>query len=156
MKIAIGSDAAGFELKEFISAKLQEAGHTVTDLGTRDKADEVKYMYAADRVAKAVQSGEAERGMVFCGTGMGVSICANKHKGVYCAVVESQWAAYNARFINNANVLAMGERIIAPDMAWDIAQTFLNTEFHQGANETRSAILGSLFDCLQKAEEDWF
>ena len=116
----------------------------------------MKYMYAADRVAKAVQSGEAERGMVFCGTGMGVSICANKHKGVYCAVVESQWAAYNARFINNANVLAMGERIIAPVMAWDIAQTFLNTEFHQGANETRSAILGSLFDCLQKAEEDWF
>lgn len=156
MKIAIGSDVAGFELKEFIFAKLKEAGHSVTDLGTLDKNEEVKYMYAADRVAKAIQNGEAERGMVFCGTGMGVSICANKHKGVYCAVVESQWAAYNARFINNANVLAMGERIIAPVMAWDIAQTFLNTEFHQDANEARSAVLGGLFERLQEAEEAWF
>ena len=85
-----------------------------------------------------------------------MSICANKHKGVYCAVVESQWAAYNARFINNANVLAMGERIIAPVMAWDIAQTFLNTEFHQDANEARSAVLGGLFERLQEAEEAWF
>lgn len=145
MKIAIGSDAAGFELKEFISAKLQEAGHTVTDLGTRDKADEVKYMYAQTALPR--QCSPARQNAAWCSAGpaMGVSICANKHKGVYCAVVESQWAAYNARFINNANVLAMGERIIAPVMAWDIAQTFLNTEFHQGANETRSAILGSLF-----------
>ena len=132
MKIAIGSDVAGFELKEFIFAKLKEAGHSVTDLGTLDKNEEVKYMYAADRVAKAIQN------------------------GVYCAVVESQWAAYNARFINNANVLAMGERIIAPVMAWDIAQTFLNTEFHQDANEARSAVLGGLFERLQEAEEAWF
>ena len=103
MKIAIGSDNAGFGLKEFLKGKLIEAGYEVEDLGTLRRDAEIRYMDAADRVAKAVQSGAAARGILCCGTGMGMSICANKHKGIYCAVVESQWAAYNCRFINNAN-----------------------------------------------------
>lgn len=156
MKIAIGSDAAGFHLKENIREKLIQAGHTVTDVGTVRLDEEVPYMYAADHVARAVQAGEAERGIVFCGTGMGVSISANKHKGVYCALVESQWAAYNSRFINNANMLAMGERIIAPTMAWDIVQTFLNTAFHENAAPERAAVLNGLFEKLQAAENEWF
>ena len=156
MKIAIGSDNAGFNLKEFLKGKLIEAGHEVTDLGTLDKNAEVRYMDAADNVAKAVQAGTAERGFLCCGTGMGMSICANKHKGVYCAVVESQWAAYNCRFINNANMIAMGERIIAPAMAWDIAQTFLNTAFHEGADEKRAAVLENLVAQVAARENDWF
>ena len=156
MKVVIGSDAAGFHLKEFIRQKLEEAGPEVSDVGTQDPNAEVRYMYAADRVAKALQAKEAERGFVFCGTGMGVSICANKHKGVYCALVESQWAAYNARFINNANILALGERIVAPVMAWDIVQTFLNTQFHEGAAPARAAGLTALFDALCDVEQDWF
>ena len=82
MKIAVGSDNAGFHLKEEIREHLMSQGHEVKDWGTISMDEEVKFMYAADRVAKAVQSGEAERGLVFCGTGAGVSIVANKHKGI--------------------------------------------------------------------------
>ncbi len=107
-----------------------------------------------------------------------MSICANKHKGIYCAVVESQWAAYNCRFINNANMLALGERIVAPSMAWDMVQTFLNTAFHEGAvapsmawdmvqtflntafhegaDETRAAVLEALVARVAERENEWF
>ncbi len=153
MKIAIGSDNAGFHLKEEIKAHLTSQGHEVKDWGTLSTDKEVKFMYASDRVAKAVQSGDAERGLVFCGTGAGVSIVANKHKGIYCVPVESQWAARSARFINNANMLAMGERIVAPVMAKDIVDTFLNTDFHEGADEKRAAVLKGLVDEVEKLEE---
>ena len=156
MKIAIGSDNAGFGLKEFLQGKLIEAGYEVEDLGTLRRDAEIRYMDAADRVAKAVQSGAAARGILCCGTGMGMSICANKHKGIYCAVVESQWAAYNCRFINNANMLALGERIVAPSMAWDMVQTFLNTAFHEGADETRAAVLEALVARVAERENEWF
>lgn len=156
MKIAIGSDNAGFGLKEFLKGKLIEAGYEVEDLGTLRRDAEIRYMDAADRVAKAVQSGAAARGILCCGTGMGMSICANKHKGIYCAVVESQWAAYNCRFINNANMLALGERIVAPSMAWDMVQTFLNTAFHKGADETRAAVLEALVARVAERENEWF
>ena len=126
------------------------------DLGTLRRDAEIRYMDAADRVAKAVQSGAAARGILCCGTGMGMSICANKHKGIYCAVVESQWAAYNCRFINNANMLALGERIVAPSMAWDMVQTFLNTAFHEGADETRAAVLEALVARVAERENEWF
>ena len=156
MKIAIGSDNAGFGLKEFLKGKLMEAGYEVEDLGTLRRDAEIRYMDAADRVAKAVQSGAAARGILCCGTGMGMSICANQHKGIYCAVVESQWAAYNCRFINNANMLALGERIVAPSMAWDMVQTFLNTAFHEGADETRAAVLEALVARVAERENEWF
>ena len=156
MKIAIGSDNAGFGLKEFLKGKLIEAGYEVEDLGTLRRDAEIRYMDAADRVAKAVQSGAAARGILCCGTGMGMSICANKHKGIYCAVVESQWAAYNCRFINNANMLALGERIVAPSMAWDLVQTFLNTAFHEGADETRASVLEALVARVAERENEWF
>ena len=156
MKIAIGSDNAGFGLKEFLKGKLMEAGYEVEDLGTLRRDAEIRYMDAADRVAKAVRSGAAARGILCCGTGMGMSICANKHKGIYCAVVESQWAAYNCRFINNANMLALGERIVAPSMAWDMVQTFLNTAFHEGADETRAAVLEALVARVAERENEWF
>ena len=156
MKIAIGSDNAGFGLKEFLKGKLIEAGYEVEDLGTLRRDAEIRYMDAADRVAKAVQSGAAARGILCCGTGMGMSICANKHKGIYCAVVESQWAAYNCRFINNANMLALGERIVAPSMAWDMVQTFLNTAFHEGADETRAAVMEALVARVAERENEWF
>ena len=133
-----------------------EAGYEVEDLGTLRRDAEIRYMDAADRVAKAVQSGAAARGILCCGTGMGMSICANKHKGIYCAVVESQWAAYNCRFINNANMLALGERIVAPSMAWDMVQTFLNTAFHEGADETRAAVLEALVARVAERENEWF
>ena len=156
MKIALGADGAGYDLKEFIKDKLIENKYEVQDLGTLHKDEEVKFMYAADNVAKAIQAKKADFGIVFCGSGAGVSICANKHKGIYCVPCESEWAARSARFINNANVLALGERIVAPVMAWDMVNTFLNTEFHQDADEKREAVLEGLMNAVREQEEKWF
>ena len=156
MKVVIGSDAAGFELKETIKKNLIADGYNVSDVGTLKKDEEVRFMYAADNVAKAIQAKEAELGLVFCGSGAGVSICANKHKGVYCVACESEWAARSARFINNANVMAMGERIVGSTMAWDMVQTFLNTEFHQDAAQSRADVLEGLYNRVVEKEEEWF
>ena len=140
MKIAIAADWAGFPLKEAIKTFLVEKGHEVTDMGMVDPSERVTYIKGADAVAKAIQEGRAERGFLFCGTGMGMSIVANKHKGVYCALVESYWAARMSRIINNANVLAMGNSIVGASMAKEIADIFLNTEFTEGKPEIKQLL----------------
>jgi ribose 5-phosphate isomerase B len=116
----------------------------------------VPYTKCADRVAKAVQSGEAERGFLFCGTGMGMSITANKHKGVYCALVESQWAAKKSRIVNDVNILAMGASIIGPTMAKDIVDTFLETEFAENEPQERKKVLADFLEGLYEVEEEVF
>jgi len=156
MKIVIGADPLGFELKEKIVAHLKENGHEVSDVGTLSKDAPVLYIEVADKVAKAIQNKEAEFGIVMCGTGMGVSIIANKHKGVYCALVESQWAAKQCRIINNANVLSLGGRILGEGMANDIVDTFINTPWLEGCNETRAANLSRLFGQVVSFEDGAF
>lgn len=156
MKIALGADPLGFELKEKVKKHLTEAGYELVDIGTIDPQKPVKYIEAADRVAKAVQKKEAERGIVFCGTGMGVSIVANKHKGIYCALVESQWAARECRVVNDANMLALGGRIFGESMANDIIDTFLKTEFCENSSEERFRNLSSLLEQVHEIEEEQF
>lgn len=156
MKIALGADPLGFELKEKVKKHLQEMGHELVDLGTTDANDPVKYIEAADRTAGAVQKKEADRGIVFCGTGMGVSIVANKHKGVYCALVESQWAARECRVVNNANMLALGGRIFGESMANDIVDTFLKTEFCENSSEERFRNLSGLLEQVYELENKQF
>lgn len=156
MKIVIGADPLGLELKDKVKKHLIEAGHEVSDVGTLDAANPVLYIAASDNVAKAVQSGEAEKGIVFCGTGMGVSIVANKHKGVYCAVVESEWAARQCRLINNANVLALGGRIFGEAMANDIVDAFLNTQWCENFIESRRATITGLFSQVEALENENF
>ena len=128
MKITIAADPGGVELKNVVKKHLLDLGHEVCDKGGEKDAP-VLYPVAGDLVAKDVQSGAADRGIVFCGTGMGVSIVANKHKGVYCAVVESIFAAYNCREINNANMLALGGGLVGTTLGLKIVDTFLHTEF---------------------------
>lgn len=156
MKVAIGADPLGFELKEKVKEHLVKEGYELTDLGTLRADAPVNYIAVSDQVAKAVRKKEAEFGIVFCGTGMGVSIVANKHKGVYCALVESQWAARECRIVNNANMLAMGGRILGEDMANDIADTFLKTQFCENSSKERFEKLSGFLKQIYELEDTQF
>ncbi len=126
--IAIGSDHGGFALKEQVVTHLKEKGFEVKDLGCYSTAS-VDYPSYGHAVGKAVASGECEFGIVICTTGIGISIAANKVKGVRCALCSEPYSARMTREHNNANVLAMGGGLIGSNMAFQIVDTFLGTEF---------------------------
>ncbi len=129
MKIAIGGDHAGFDLKENLKRMLKEKGYECDDLGAETPDPQDDYPEFGRKVAEAVASGEYDRGIVMCGTGMGISISANKVPGVRAAVCYSTDMARISRAHNDANVLALGGRIVAKELALDIATTWLETEF---------------------------
>ena len=126
--IAIGSDHGGFALKEQVAEYLKGKGYDVKDLGCYG-LDSVDYPSYGHAVGKAVASGECEYGIVICTTGIGISIAANKVPGVRCALCSEPYSARMTREHNNANVLAMGGGLIGTNMAFQIVDTFLNTEF---------------------------
>lgn len=134
--IAAGSDHAGFEYKQRIVELLRSMGMEVLDCGPAS-ADSVDYPDFAHTVASAVASGKAEAGVLVCGTGIGMSIVANKHAGIRAANVESVAAARLAREHNNANVLALGARITGWDLAKEILLAFLSTGFEGGRHRKR-------------------
>ncbi len=137
-KIIIGSDKSGFPLKEAIKAHLTELGYEVTDGGTLNEEEPKPYFEVASAVAKRVSEGEFEKAVLICGTGMGVSIVANKYKGVYAAVCENTYAAEKARAINDANILCLGGWLTAEFVGCAMVDTFLNTEFTQNLEEWRA------------------
>ena len=126
--IALGSDHGGFALKEQVRGYLEGKGYEVKDLGCYS-LDSVDYPSYGHAVGKAVASGECEYGIVICTTGIGISIAANKVPGVRCALCSEPYSARMTREHNNANVLAMGGGLIGTNMAFQIVDTFLNTEF---------------------------
>lgn len=126
--IAIGSDHGGFDLKEEIKAHLISRGFEVEDMGTYDKKS-CDYPVFGRAVAEAVASGKAEKGIVICTTGIGISITANKVKGIRCALCSDPLSAKMTRLHNNANVLAMGGGMIGVNIAKEITDVFLDTEF---------------------------
>lgn len=128
MKIAIGSDHAGYLLKEEIKQYLLEQKHEVEDVGTNSTCS-VDYPDFGHGVGNLVSRGECERGIVICGSGIGISIAANKVKGIRCALCSEPLSAELCRQHNDANVLAMGARLIGPDMAKRLVDVFLTTEF---------------------------
>lgn len=132
MKIALGADCDGFDLKQAVKEYLLAHGHTVEDLGVDTGGDEAPYYRIALQVAKQVTDLKVERGILCCGTGMGMAIVANKAPGIYAAVCETIHAAEKARSINNANVLALGGMFTTPVLAAEIVETWLQTEFTQG------------------------
>ena len=134
-KIIIASDGSGFGLKEAVKKHLVEKGYEVADVGTQEQDKPMMFDAAADLLAPRISSGEFEMGILVCGTGMGMSIVANKYKGVAAAVCENLYAAEKARAINNANVLTMGGWITAPEIGIAITDTFLeNLEDWRAAN----------------------
>ena len=136
MRIAIASDHAAFVLKRELAAWLRETGHEVVDLGS-DNEDRVDYPDYGYFLADALARGEAERGVALCGSGIGISIAANRHPAVRCALVSEPLSARLAREHNDANAIALGARLIGSDMAKACVEAFLATEF-AGANDPTS------------------
>ncbi|MDQ0061949.1 ribose 5-phosphate isomerase B [Paenibacillus harenae] len=131
MKIAIGADHAGYVLKDVVVPFIESLGHEIVDVGC-DCSQSVDYPDYALPVCDLVASGEADRGILICGTGIGMSIAANKVKGIRCALVHDLFSAKATREHNDTNVLAMGERIIGPGVAQEIIRIWLETPFSQG------------------------
>lgn len=153
MKIVLGSDKSGFSLKEAVKTHLITLGHEIADIGTQDMEHGMPFFDVAPKAAAMLQTKEYERAILCCGTGMGMAIVANKHQGIYAAVVESVYAAKKCRAINNANVLTMGGWVIAPEMGIEMVDTFLTTEFTQDLEEWRQDFLKNAYKKVGEIEE---
>ena len=152
MNVVVGADFAGFDLKEVVKSHLIEKGLQIDDVGMFNAEEEIPYYEVAATAARKIQSGEADRGILFCGTGMGLSIVANKFKGVYASVVESEFGAQHARAINDSNVLTMGGFVISEYRAKRIADLWLDSKFTEGY-EHIGDFLTSALDEIKAIEE---
>lgn len=129
MKIGLGSDHGGYNLKEEIKKHLESKGIECVDFGTENGLDSVDYPIYGEKVAKAVVSKDVDYGILCCGTGIGISLAANKIKGIRCAVVSDTFSAKMSKAHNNANMLSLGERVIGKGLALEIVDAWINTEF---------------------------
>ena len=136
MRIALGSDHGGYRLKEVLKEYLLSKGYEIEDFGTTSE-ESVDYPEYGKSVAKYVVSGNADYGIIICGTGIGISISANKVKGARAALCHNMWTAKLTREHNDANILALGARVIGEGIALDIVDTFLSTEFEGGRHQKR-------------------
>ena len=134
--IALGCDHGGFQLKQSVMKYLEEKGLEYKDFGTYTE-DSCDYPMYGEAVAKAIVSGECDRGIIICGTGIGISIAANKVKGIRAAVCHNEFTAQMCREHNNAQILAMGARVLEEELALKMVDIFLNTEFAGGRHEIR-------------------
>ena len=136
MRIALAADHAGYQLKDELAAWLKELGYDVQDLGT-NSADSVDYPQYGVKLARAIATGAAERGVVVCGSGIGISIAVNREPKCRCARVNEPVSAALAREHNDANVLALGARLVGADMAKACVAAFLGTDFAGGRHQRR-------------------
>jgi ribose 5-phosphate isomerase B len=143
MHIALAADHAGYALKDELASWLREQGHEVTDLGTRGP-ESVDYPEFGSKLAQFVGSGQADRGVVVCGSGIGISIAVNRDPRCRCARVDDPLSAGLAREHNDANVLALGARLVGPDMAKACVAAFLGAEFAGGRHQRRVDQLSQL------------
>ena len=134
--VAIGCDHGGYELKKEIIAHLTKNGVEFKDFGTYD-GNSVDYPDIAKLVCKSILSGECENGILVCGTGIGISIAANKHKGIRAAVCSDEFSAKFTRLHNDANVLCLGGRVVGPGLACELVDIFLSTGFEGGRHASR-------------------
>ena len=147
MKLVIGCDHAGFALKDVVIKHVKEAGHTVIDVGTYS-SDSCHYPVYARAVCKKILDGEAERGILICGTGIGMSIAANKHRGIRAACCSDTFSARLTREHNDANVLCFGERVVGAGLALDLVDAFLGAEYLNNGNHVPRVAM------LREIEED--
>ncbi len=145
MKIAIGCDHVGFELKDCIAEHLEKHGHTVQDFGT-NSGERTDYPVYGKAVAEAVASGACEKGIVLCGTGVGISIAANKVRGVRAVVCSEPYSALLSRRHNDTNVLALGARVVGRALALMIVDAWLMGEYEGGRHAKRVEMLAELDD----------
>ncbi len=140
MVIAVGADHGGFELKEAVKKHLEARGIEYKDFGCYS-TDSVDYPVVAKELGKAVAAGEFERGLLFCGTGIGISMAANKVKGIRAACCSDYFSAKYTRLHNDANVLCMGGRVVGAGLACELVDVFLDTEFEGGRHQRRIDLL---------------
>ena len=156
IKLAIASDLSGFPLKQAIVEHLKERDDIeLTDFGIESADAPKPYFEQAPKVAKAVQSGEVDKGILICGTGQGMAIVANKHKGVYACVVDGIFSGERAKIINNANVITMGGWITAPFLGTQIVDAWLSMAFTQKM-EFKRDFLTNAFNQVQELEDETF
>jgi ribose 5-phosphate isomerase B len=156
IKLAIASDLSGFPLKQAIVEHLAERDDVeVIDYGIPSTDEPQPYFQQAPKVARAVQSGTADKGILVCGTGQGMAIVANKHKGVYACVVNGVFSGERAKIINNANVITLGGWITAPFLGTQIVDAWLSVTFTQKM-EVKRDFLTNAFEQVQALEEEAF
>ena len=143
MKVAFGCDHAGFALKEAVIAHLKEMGHEVVDFGCYTP-ERVDYPVQGEKAARAVASGECALGVLICGTGIGMSLAANKIPGIRCALLSDCFSAEMCRAHNNANMCALGGRVTGPELAKRMVDLFLTTEFLGGRHADRVNMISAL------------
>jgi len=153
--IAIAADFNALSLKNAIVKHLEHHGHTVTDF-SGDGENRRLYLDVAPDVISMLQTGQCERGILLCGTGMGMAILANKHKGIYAACCESVYAAKKCRVINNSNVLTMGAWIIGERMACEMVDAFLTTDLGEGLEDWRKTNVTGFFEKTQRLEDELY
>ena len=135
--IAIGSDHGGFGLKDFLTSVLTEKGHEILDMGTDDPKASVDYPDFAYALAKALKEGKAQRGVLICGSGIGISIAANRHPEIRAALIHDSYGARMCREHNDANVICFGGRVIGEEIAKEALEIFLDTAFEGGRHARR-------------------
>ena len=145
MKVLIASDLAGFELKEKLVEYLAPK-HELLDVGLKSADAYMSFFEASEALARAIQEGKAERGILICGSGAGMCINANKYEGVFAVACESLFSARLCRVINNANVMTMGGNIVGPGMAKQMCDIFIDTEFLEGEGPERAEYLRGLYN----------
>ncbi len=155
-RIVIGSDKSGFPLKEEIKEYLISEGYKVEDVGMQNMNDFMGFYEVAPRLAKKIQNGEYEKGILICGTGAGMSIVANKFKGIYAVAVEGSYAAMMSKVINNANVITMGGWKLASKEAIDMVNRWLNYDFGEGIELSRKEFLINAKKEIEAVEEENF
>lgn len=152
-QIILGADPFGFALKEQVKEHLIQKGYDVKDVGTLSESDPIDYYIVGYRVGKAVADKEYEKGLVFCGTGMGVNIVANKFPGVYCGLCESIETAGLCRSINNCNMLSIGGLLNTPFLAMKMVEAFMNTDFVTGFPDADPEFLKLAFKEVGRIEK---
>ena len=138
--IVLGADHGGFELKNIIKAHLESKGYTTIDVGT-NSPDSCDYPVFASRLCKKIQNSEAELGILVCGTGIGMSMAANKHKGIRAACCSDTFSARLTRLHNDANVLCLGARVLGQGLALDLVDNFVNAEFEGDRHIKRLSLI---------------
>lgn len=156
MKVVIASDFSGFRLKEAVKTHIVSLGYDVEDVGAQTEDDKMLYYEASAFLAMRIQEKKADRGIVICGTGAGVSMIANKFKGVYAVACESVFTAEKTSLINNANVLAMGERVVSYGMGAEMAEKWLAGKWCENFAEERRRNNERGYAKLQEIETENF
>lgn len=153
MKIGIGSDHNGFNFKETIKGYVEELGHEVVDFGCYS-SDEVDYPDVAFKVAHAVSNEEIERGILICGTGIGVAIAACKYPGIRAALAHDVYSAERAQLSNNAQIITMGAQIIGPEVGKKVAEAYLNSHWTGGSERKVNKIIAKETEFLDKVKKE--